>query len=652
MLKRWLGNLRLLQKFMVIAIVALLVAAVPLTLFVRSEWRQIDAARSETTGIAPAAAVLKAIQLLQAHRGLSNAVLAGNKAMGDARATKSKETADALSKLLALLAPFAAAVRDDGDGVARAWPALARSVETQTIAPPDSFAQHTALIAKLLGLLQAIGEETGMSLDADAANNALVHAVLLHLPELTEVLGQARARGAALLTRGDGAAADRAKLAAAMDLAQLHTRNAQHALQVALRSDAALSRTLERPLADARQAAEQMIKLVNEELVRADKSQLAPAEYFRLATTYIDAQFALSDPAFQKMAERLQARVDAAMRALGAVLAVLAVGLAAALWLMWTLARIMSRATEQALAATEAMAAGDLTARDLTARDSATDLRDEMGQVLRALADTRASLSGTVTDIRAATESVSTASVQIARGNLDLSSRTEEQASNLQQSAASIEQVSAAMRQNADHAKEANALAHNAAQVAARGGQVVSEVVERMNDITASSKEIAEIVGVIDSIAFQTNILALNAAVEAARAGDQGRGFAVVASEVRALAQRSAQAAREIKTLIGNSVARIEGGSELVSAAGKTMQEIVTQVHAVTDLIGKISAATEEQTSGITQINEAVAQLDHVTQQNAALVEESAAAADSLKDQAARLARAVGTFKLEHRVAC
>ncbi len=250
----------------------------------------------------------------------------------------------------------------------------------------------------------------------------------------------------------------------------------------------------------------------------------------------------------------------------------------------------------------------------------------------------------TIAAVRASAESITTATTEIASGNLDLSQRTENAASSLQQTASSMEQLTATVRHSADSAVQAKDLAASAAQVAQRGGSVVSQVVTTMGDINASSKKIADIIGTIDGIAFQTNILALNAAVEAARAGEQGRGFAVVASEVRSLAQRSAEAAREIKSLIGTSVEKVETGTRLVADAGHTMSEIVASVQRVADIIGEISAASGEQSAGIGQVNHAVADLDHSTQQNAALVEQSAAAAGSLKDQAVRLAQLVATF--------
>ena len=261
----------------------------------------------------------------------------------------------------------------------------------------------------------------------------------------------------------------------------------------------------------------------------------------------------------------------------------------------------------------------------------------------------RDSLAGVVGQVRLSSDSIATGSAQIASGNADLSQRTEEQASNLQQTAASMEQLTGTVKNNAETARQADELAAGASVVAAQGGELVGRVVATMQDIAMSSKKIADIIGVIDGIAFQTNILALNAAVEAARAGEQGRGFAVVASEVRSLAQRAAGAAKEIKILIGDSVERVEVGAKQVSEAGASMGEIVTQVKRVSQLIGEISNATCEQSGGISQVGDAIGQLDQVTQQNSALVEESAAAAESLKQQAARLAEVVGAFKLRQQ---
>ena len=304
------------------------------------------------------------------------------------------------------------------------------------------------------------------------------------------------------------------------------------------------------------------------------------------------------------------------------------------------LVRSINEPLSQSVRLAERIAAGDLTQRVDVSRN------DEFGQLMRALQRMNESLARVVGNVRNSTDSIATASAQIATGNHDLSARTEQTASSLQQTASSMHQLAGTVRQNADDARVANTLASTASGVAQRGSSVVSEVVATMDEISASSKKIADIIGVIDGIAFQTNILALNAAVEAARAGEQGRGFAVVATEVRNLAQRSADSAKEIKSLISSSVERVDAGSKLVQDAGSSMHEIVSSVQHVSDIITKITSAATEQSEGIGQVNNAVNQLDVMTQQNSALVEQSASAAESLKDQARRLSDVVRVFQV------
>ena len=323
------------------------------------------------------------------------------------------------------------------------------------------------------------------------------------------------------------------------------------------------------------------------------------------------------------------------------ILAITGIALLLSIALGFFITRAITRPLNQAVTVAQTVAAGDLTSRiEVTSKD-------ETGQLLQALKDMNESLVGIVSEVRNGTATIALASDEIATGNLDLSSRTEQQASSLEETASSMEELTSTVKQNAENARQANTLSLSASEVAIKGGAVVGQVVETMNGINESARKIADIISVIDGIAFQTNILALNAAVEAARAGEQGRGFAVVATEVRNLAQRSATAAKEIKLLIDDSVGRVDVGSKLVAQAGATMTEVVSSVKRVTDIVTEITAASNEQSSGIEQVNEAIVQMDQVTQQNAALVEQAAAAAASLKEQAAKLERTVDVFKLD-----
>ena len=353
--------------------------------------------------------------------------------------------------------------------------------------------------------------------------------------------------------------------------------------------------------------------------------------------TELSQQKAGAAKASKEAASALYEKSRAIMLAL--VLAGLGLSVGLGIWMTRTLTRQLGGEPSYAAEAASAIAGGDLSMVIDTRSGDTTSL-------LFAMETMRKSLVDIVTEVRGGTDMIATASNQIASGNLDLSSRTEEQAGSLEETASSMEELTGTVKQNADNARQANSLAESASAVAVRGGAVVSDVVVTMAAINESSRKIVDIIGVIDGIAFQTNILALNAAVEAARAGEQGRGFAVVASEVRNLAQRSAAAAKEIKELINDSVDKVDAGGKLVDQAGTTMTEIVESITRVTDIMSEISSATREQTSGIEQINQAIAQMDQVTQQNAALVEEAAAAAGSLQEQAGQLATVVSVFKL------
>jgi methyl-accepting chemotaxis protein len=461
------------------------------------------------------------------------------------------------------------------------------------------------------------------------------------MPWLAENLGVMRAVGSGFLTQGalppEGRATLQALRKRVVELQGLMFRN----IDKSLAANPSLKASLEAQAKAGRDAVDRSLALADRVLINAPEINAPAPAYFDDFTRTIDALFDFNGLAMQSLVQTMDTRAQQAQQWQIMVLALLVLGTAGGLALAVVFVRSITGPVGEAVDAARAVAAGDLH-HAIAVRGS-----NELSQLMQALQDMSHSLSTLVSDVRTHADGVATASSQIAQGNQDLSSRTESQASALEETAASMEELSSTVRQNADSARQANQLAAAASTVAVRGGASVAEVVETMKGINASSRKINDIISVIDGIAFQTNILALNAAVEAARAGEQGRGFAVVASEVRALAGRSAGAAREIKALINDSVQRVENGTALVDTAGITMTEVVDSIRRVTAIVAEISSASDQQAMGVAQVGEAVTQMDQATQQNAAMVEEMAAAASSLSGQAQELVQTVSVFHLE-----
>ena len=639
-------RLPLLYKFLILGLAGILMSAVPTWLFVSGALDDLAHARHEARGAPPLLALHKVVQGLQVHRGLSNGMLGGDETLAArrpaARDAVNKAFAEATARLDAAQVP--AAQRDAWQRAQQAWQQLEPAVAARSLPAAQSTAQHTALITSLLQTGEQLLHSYELQLDPDFATNALIQASLVHAPQLGEKLGVMRAQGVGFLGRGGELPPEAKGLLQSLRQRVVELQgDTLRNLARATEASPAFAATLGAPARTLDAQITATLALADKALLQADTLTLPAQEYFDTYTRTIDALYALNAQAMQGMDEALQARIDR-LRATLAWQALALLGtLAGATVLMLVFVRSITQPVAQAVELARAVARGDLSGSDIAHGSN------EMGRLIAALLQMRRQLTEVVGRVRQGAEGVATASAQIAQGNTDLAARTESQASALEETAASMEQMTATVRQNADSAARASELATSASGVAAQGGEVVAQVVQTMHGIHSSSGKIADIIGVIDSIAFQTNILALNAAVEAARAGEQGRGFAVVASEVRSLAQRSAGAAREIKELISASVHDVERGNALVERAGKTMEDVVTAVRRVNDIMGEISNASREQSLGVAQVGEAVSQMDQTTQQNAALVEEMAAAAASLRSQAQELVEGVAVFKLGER---
>ncbi len=638
---RFIRDLKIRHKFLLIAVLAAAFCTPPTLLLVRDQLRSLANDRAERAGVVPVGALLDTLRLTQVHRGLSTNWLGGNEAVQASRVSRAAELDRSMAAMLSATAVFPGGqLAARRASVQQQWQTLRDQVASRALDAQTGYQRHTALVADELRLLADVADRSQLMLDPEAGSYYLIAAVVETLPRISEQLGQSRALGALYLKRGAMTAAEKGRLEGGLaQLSQVASDNERY-----LRNAAEAEPTLFAPLAAARQTAAQSVTaamaLVQTQLLDAATLDTPPLVYFNTLTACIDDQFKLIDASFAVLDRRLDARVSNTQTILTLLLVTGVSALALASWLIITLSRTTGRTVAAAQAAAEALAQGDLGHR------VKSDARDEIGLMASTLGQAMQQLAGMVREVKSTGDSVSTASAQIAAANGDLSARTEQTAANLEEAASAMEQLHATVRNNAEAAQQATHLAGQSSQVAASGGALVGQVVSTMHEISERSGRIADIVGVIDGIAFQTNILALNAAVEAARAGEQGRGFAVVAAEVRSLAQRSAGAAREIKTLIGSSVAAVHGGAALVGQAQQTMVQIVDQARQVSVLVGEIGTASTEQSDGIAQVNQAVSLLDQATQQNAALVEESAAAADSLQQQAVRLVQAVSRFRV------
>jgi len=640
-MKTLLEQMTLTKKFLLLGLIGLVLAGLPSFLYVREASKTLDAYVGEETGIGPVRAVLKTVQFTQQHRGLSALFLGGVAEVADKRSTKEAETEASFKQVDALVSALG-----DGEvaaawaGAKRDWATLHANVSGKRITPQQSNADHAAVIKQLLQVEELIGDAYGLSLDPEKDTYELIQAMYYQLPSLTEESGRLRAAGAALLAKHEASADERAAISALIGRVNDRSGQTLNAYAKAATANKLFDEKLRASIQKAMEMAQALTRIADENIVKPESLSMPGPQWVATATAAIDQQFEGSTLASDLLVAEIQRKIEVLRRErlLTALSMLLAFGAATYLTVLITVS--VTRPINQAVDLARNVAAGRLTADFEVTGDN------EVGHMLRALKEMNDSLRRIVGEVRASVDTIGAATRDIAQGNADVSARLESQASSLEETASSMEELTSTVRQNADNARQANELVQTASEIAEHGGSVVSRVVQTMGEINDSSRRIVDIITVIDGIAFQTNILALNAAVEAARAGEQGRGFAVVASEVRNLAQRSAAAAKEIKELINRSVERVEAGNQLADQAGHAMEDILGSVHRITQIMQEISVASNEQGAGIEQINHAVTQMDDTTQQNAALVEQTAAASASLQEQAQALMRAMSVFDL------
>ena len=637
-----LSRLSLLQKFAVLALVGFFVAAWPTYLHVRDALRTIDHARMEASGAAPLTALSKVVQAMQIHRGLSAGMLGGDAVLAARRPGAGERVTQAMEAATARLAGARIPAEQQAawQQARQTWQQLEAKVAQKQLQQAQSTAQHTALITSIMRICDELLHFYGLQVETEVGPHALIQAALVSTPMLGEKLGILRAQGSGFLARHELPPFNKGVVSSLHQRAQELQAQAFTDFARALQAEPAYRSSLEALTQQAQTQVRQALELATREVLEAPELTLAPQTYFDTFTRTIDGLYELNAQALTQLDATLQQRQARLQNMLWLQAVVMVLLLVLGVVMIAAFANSMRAPLLQAVELADAVAQGDLAGPSLPTGS------DEVGHLLQALQAMRSQLIQVVQRVRLSADGVATASVQIAQGNQDLSMRTENQASALQETSAAMEEMTATVGQNADSAAQATQLAANASLIASHGGEVVTQVVQTMHCIHASSGRMADIIGVIDSIAFQTNILALNAAVEAARAGEAGRGFAVVAGEVRQLAQRSAQAAREISGLINESLNSVQQGNALAERAGQTMEEVVLAVRRVSDIMGEISAASREQSQSVGQVGDAVAQMDQTTQQNAALVEEMAAAANSLQSQAQELVQGVAVFRL------
>jgi methyl-accepting chemotaxis protein len=630
-------RLRLFPKFFIVAVLFSVPAILVTGLLINELNKSISFSQIERQGVKQLQMAQELLKLAQQHRALRHLALAGNAPAKDDAQKKQQEISSKLEMFNKLQKEqFQMEMDGSFSEVKRSWDTIVQKLPTSK--NKESYVDHSALISQLYKLNTQIADRSHLTLDPQVDTYYLINMFAKTLPELADGIADIAGRGASYIDTGLLEANEDLLINSDVMLAKRDISRIPAQLEAMYRAN---------PGFKAQMDAQQKVVAGNLEFLERTKNEIlntlnqtSGTEFLKAGLANVEGWYAYANVAGTLLEATLDARLQQDILHRNLLIAVISIILIIAAYLLTGFYVSFSGEVQELSEAVQRVAAGDLSTQ------ISSHGRDEIAQLLNAFEKMSSGLAILVANIRSGTETIAAASKEIAHGNADLSSRTEQQASSLEETSASMEELTDAVKQNAAGAEHANANGLSASAVAQDGGIAVGRVIETMGAIQQSSKKISDIISVIDGIAFQTNILALNAAVEAARAGEQGRGFAVVATEVRNLAQRSASAAKEIKTLITASVEQVSVGSHQVQMAGKTMEQIVNSIQSVTDTMQEITTASAEQRSGIEHVNEALGQMDDITQQNAALVEQAAAAAQSMHDQALNLSQAVAVFKI------
>ncbi|MBZ4193142.1 MAG: HAMP domain-containing protein [Candidatus Contendobacter sp.] len=640
-----LNRINIGKKLALVVVMLSIPVLVLSTLLIAEVDRVIHLTNQEIMGLHYLQPVRGILPHLAEHRGMSNAYLNGDTSFGEKLAAKKGQIAEDIRAIDAADAQYGATLNMEWQAIKADWQTLNANNTHFTV--KESFAHHNALLKKMLNLIDSLGTTSHLSMESEPSYHYLVDAIVSELPLMTDDLGQLRGMGAGIVASRQRTEKDLIWIWGLVGQIEHSQQNVQNLLTLAFADNATFKPSLGALLTTLGTATADFLALIEQRVVGGDQidAGLTAGEVFTTGSRAIAAGFTLYDGVMSALETALQARLSALTREKYQTLGGVLLGMVFTLLLAYAITHTLGQAIRQVEKVAHSMAEGHLN-NPITVIGT-----DEISELSKSLSATQAKLMGVVREIRQAAEMVKTGAQEVSFGSDHLSRQTEEQAAALEKAATSLKKLTTMVQQSAENAGQANQQVIQARTQAEQGGEVVERAIVAMTAIKQDSHRIADIIGVIDQIAFQTNLLALNAAVEAARAGEQGRGFAVVAGEVRKLAQRSADAAKEIKTLISGSVVKVEDGSQLVDRTGQTLREIISAINQVSAMVSENAVAEQEQAHGIKQITRAILQIDQSTQQNAALVEQSTAASQSMSDQAHQLQDLMSFFQLDDQAA-